>query len=253
MVDWLSQHKNDFIAELLELPDDWLDLIEPYLNSDSGKASLKRISEFLEGQKGSFHPPLTQALAPFHRVSVKDIRVVIVGHYPYPRPAHATGLPFSNPPEASMAFSVRTIFEAVINDVGGSMPTSGCLEHLPSQGVFLINRKFTTGRTYEEFPQGHTDVGWEHFSRAIVYLIAKKIPKAAFLLWGKPAQEVTRWIGGDHLVLSTTHPSFKPKNRINPFLECRHFSTTNRFLQNNNLGPEIRWLSDNVILDEVPF
>ena len=39
MVDWISHHKNDFIAELLGLPDDWLDLIEPYLNSDSGKAS----------------------------------------------------------------------------------------------------------------------------------------------------------------------------------------------------------------------
>ena len=228
--------------ELRKLNDDWKELLAPYLASTSGIDAITKIDNYLANQCFDFHPPRKEFLRPFKLISVKDVRVVIVGHYPYPNSFHATGLPFSNPKSVPMAFSVKNIFQAIINDVGGIMPDNGCLEHLPPQGVLLINRKFTTSSNFEKFSKGHSDIGWEHFSRAIIYLLSNKLRQAAFLLWGSSAKEISRWIGSNHLVLKSTHPSFNPPEESNPFLRCQHFSKANAFISENNLGTKIDWL-----------
>lgn len=161
----MAHHEMSILSnEIDSLPSDWKHLLQPYLESNTGKQNINNLNEFLFKQGTSFHPKAERMLAPFHSLAVHQIRCVIVGHYPYPKPYHATGLPFSNPKSATMALSVRTIYEAILNDIGGNMPSNGSLEHLPPQGVLLINRKFTTGKSYDEYPQGHSGVGWEHFS-----------------------------------------------------------------------------------------
>ena len=222
--------------------DDWKELLDPYLASASGVDAVTKIDDYLLSKCFDFHPPRKEILRPLNLVSVKNIRVIIVGHYPYPKSSHATGLPFSNPKSIAMALSVKNIFQAIINDVGGIMPDSGCLEYLPPQGVLLINRKFTTSSNFAKFPQGHSDIGWEHFSRAIIYLLSKKLPRVTFLMWGNSAKEASKWIKPSHLVLNSTHPSFNPPDGDNPFLRCRHFSRANAFISEHNLGNKIDWL-----------
>ena len=144
------------------LPYDWLELLKPYLVSERGKRTIAQLDNFLGSQVGHFHPDEHMMFVPFHSIAVQKIKVVIVGHFPYPKASHTTGLPFSNPRQCPMALSVQNIYKSIINDVGGRMPIHGNLEHLPSQGVFLLNRKFTTGYPYKTFPNGHTGVGWEN-------------------------------------------------------------------------------------------
>ena len=231
--------------QIKSLPEDWLELLDPYLISEKGKNTVAQLDTFLDSQKGHFHPNEQKMLAPFHSVSVQQIKVVIVGHFPYPKAQHTTGLPFSNPRNFPMALSVQNIFKSIISDLGGKMPVHGNLEHLPKQGVFLLNRKFTTGYPYKTFPKGHTGVGWENFSAAVIYLLSKKIDNAVFLLWGVSAGEAQRWIEKRHLTLRSNHPSYSPKNGKNPFLNCKHFSATNNFLLSNNKAPCIDWLPNN--------
>lgn len=238
---------------LNSLPNDWLELFKPYLDSEKGQDIIKKIDDYLEVQRGNFHPVADKILAPFHSVPVERVKVVIVGHFPYPNPAHVTGLPFSNPINIPMAKSVKNIYRAILRDIGGIMPAHGSLEHLPPQGVLLINRKFTTGPVYNDFPKGHSNIGWEHFSAAVVHLLSKRLPETVFLLWGKPAGELANMqrrlntglcepiIDERHLILTSTHPSYDPPFE-NPFLMCRHFSLTNDFLRENGRLPEIDWL-----------
>ena len=94
---------------LNSLPDDWLELFKPYLDSEKGQDIIKKIDDYLEVQRGNFHPVADKILAPFHSVSVERVKVVIVGHFPYPNPIHVTGLPFSNPINVPMAKSLKNI------------------------------------------------------------------------------------------------------------------------------------------------
>jgi len=158
---------------LNSLPDDWLELFKPYLESKKGQGIITKIDGYLEVQRDNFYPVADRILASFHSVSVERVKVVIVGHFPYPNPVHVTGLPFSNPINIPTAKSVENIFRAILRDIGEIMPIHGNLEYLPPQGVLLINRKFTAGPRYNDFPKGHSNIGWEHFSAAVVHLLSK--------------------------------------------------------------------------------
>jgi uracil-DNA glycosylase len=230
--------------ELRKLNDDWLELLKPFIDSKYGMEVISQIDEHLIREAPDFHPTKKQLLRPFHSVAVNDIKVIIVGHYPYPQKRHASGLPFSNPKNQDMAVSIKNVFKAITADVGGKFPQTGCLEHLPPQGVFLINRKFTTGSNTSRFRDGHANIGWEHFSKAVITLLGEKLDKAAFLLWGKLAKESAEWINKRHIVLKACHPS-KPAPSAAlapPFLTCHHFSQTNKFISDFGLGREISWL-----------
>jgi len=85
------------------LPCDWLELLKPYLTSERGKRTIAQLDNFLMSQVGCFHPNQHKMFAPFHSISVQKIKVVIVGHFPYPKASHTTGLPFSNPTQTSMS------------------------------------------------------------------------------------------------------------------------------------------------------
>ena len=119
------------------------------------------------------------------------------------------------------------------------MPSNGCLEHWPKQGILLLNRKFTVDKKTKK--TGHTDIGWEDFSAAIIRALSKQHGNLIFLLWGSPAKQVKTEIDANrHAILETRHPSAQDKY-LEEFLNCRHFSQTNEFLQLNGKTP-IDWL-----------
>ena len=228
-------------CELKKLSQDWHDLLAPQLGDDFDDPIIRRIDDFLSRIHPHFFPPKENLLKPFHSVSVEDIRVVIVGNCPYPWDKQATGLPFSSPPGIKMGKSVEIIFRAIINNIGGKMPSSGCLEHLPPQGVFLINRKFTNADGGDE----HCGVGWEEFSETVIYLLSKKLESSVFMLWGKPAKELSVCIDDTkHSVLLECHPANKYKWTTPPFVKCEHFSQANKILAENGRGEAIKWLKN---------
>lgn len=229
-------------SEIAKLDSDWLSLLQPYLNAAKGRKTIQNLDRFLASQLGYFHPKTKDILRPLRLVAVKDVRLIIVGHYPYPQSSQTTGLPFSNPEQCNISPSVENIFKAIQFDVGGELPGNGSLEYLPPQGVLLLNRKFTTGQKQKIFPKGHSNVGWEEFSNAIIYLLANHLQPSPFLLWGQTAKLSEKWINKKHLILTSTHPSFCPEDEENPFLTCKHFSKANAFLKAQNNQPPISWL-----------
>ena len=251
-------------CELKKLNQDWRDLLAPCLGENFDDDIVKRIDKFLSSEHPNFYPPKENMLKPFRNVSVEDIRVVIVGNCPYPCDKQATGLPFSSPPDSEKGKSVKCIFKAMIVDIYGinhndekmldeKMPNSGCLEYLPPQGVFLINRKFTVASDGKE----HEDNVWEEFSKAVICLLSKKLDSSVFMLWGGPAKKLRDCIDKNkHLRLEAYHPaaplhrSYKDvdQDRINYVdqdLICRkHFSQANDYLEKKGRGKPINWLNN---------
>jgi uracil-DNA glycosylase len=159
--------------------------------------------------------------------SPNAVRVVILGQDPYPTPGHATGLAFSVPAElAKLPPSLRNIFKEMREDLGCA-PATGALAHWARQGVLLLN---TALSVEPGGAGGHARWGWD-------VLVAQVLERAAatpcaFLLWGAHAQKVAApFIGPDHLVIETAHPSplaarrgffgSRPFGRVNDWLAAR--------------------------------
>jgi uracil-DNA glycosylase len=126
----------------------------------------------------------------FELVQPEDVRLVIIGQDPYPRPGDATGLAFCSlqgiPP------SMRTVYKAFETHLPGfSRPKIADLEPWARQGVLLLNTALTV-RLGEI--GSHMKVGWQEWTRGVVRALyrqrldAGRVPPVAWL-WGKPAQE----------------------------------------------------------------
>jgi uracil-DNA glycosylase len=164
-----------------------------------------------------------------------DIRVLIVGQDPYPTPGHAMGLSFSVAPDVRpIPRSLQNIFRELIDDVGGSAPSSGDLSPWADHGVLLLNRVLTVtpGK-----PASHRGKGWEAVTaQAISALVAREKPLVA-ILWGRDAQSLTPTLGATP-VIASVHPS--PLSASGGFFGSKPFSRTNTHLA--HLGaPPIDW------------
>jgi uracil-DNA glycosylase len=114
-----------------------------------------------------------------------DVKVVVFGQDPYPRPGHATGLAFSA--GHGKPVSLRRIFEILKADrPGWQPPERWLLDGWARQGVLMLNTVLTVevglgGRAHELW------LAIAHFR----YCPRAGEPREApptFLLWGKPAQ-----------------------------------------------------------------
>jgi len=227
--------------EIEKLPVCWRESLAPYIRTPKIKCAINNLNNFLSENFYDFHPSSKKLLLPMHLTKLDSVKVVIVGHYPYPNKAAATGLPFSAPKGIKAPLSAQRIYQSMVNDFGGDLPNHGNFDHLPSQGVLLLNRKMTTGRVFRNNPNGHSDVGWEQFSLAIIEMLSNKLPKVVFLLWGAAARQVKPELSKRHLILEAPHPSSRFGYGAEEFLHCRHFSKTNEFIVKNGIGEEIKW------------
>lgn len=126
----------------------------------------------------------------FELVDPKDVRLVIVGQDPYPRPGDATGLAFCSlkgiPP------SMRNVYKAFETHLPGfARPRIADLEPWAKQGVLLLNTALTV-RLGEI--GSHMKVGWQDWTQGIVRALYRMRidagqPVPVAWLWGKPAQE----------------------------------------------------------------
>ncbi len=168
---------------------------------------------------------------PFDRV-----KVVIIGQDPYHGPGQAHGLSFSVSAGVPPPPSLQNIFKELESDLGLRRPSHGDLTHWAKQGVFLLNASLTV-RAGE--PMSHAQIGWTRFTDATIQALAEKRERLVFLLWGKFAQEKSKFIDPNrHLILKAAHPS--PLSAHNGFLGCRHFSQTNAYLVAHRIDP-IDW------------
>jgi uracil-DNA glycosylase len=115
-------------------------------------------------------------------------------------------------------------------------PAHGNLEKWTHQGVFLLNAILTVEAAS---PASHQGKGWEEFTNAVISTLSNKREGLIFLLWGKYAHNKEVLIDErKHHILKAPHPS--PFSAHTGFLGCKHFSTSNRLLEQQGQSP-IDW------------
>ena len=216
--------------------------------NDSWKAPLKeefeqpyfeQIVGFLKKEKQAgkvIYPPGNLIFNAFEHTPFDKVKVVILGQDPYHNPGQAQGLCFSVPRGVPAPPSLVNIYKEIKEDLGLPVPDHGNLEAWADRGVLLINAALTVEA---HKANSHSNIGWHHFTDAVIRKVSEEKKHVVFLLWGRFAQGKETLIDtSKHLVLKAAHPS--PLSAYNGFFGCKHFSKTNAWLQEQGLKP-IDW------------
>lgn len=189
-----------------------------------------------EKQEGRvIFPPGGRIFRAFELTPLDQVKVVILGQDPYHGYGQAMGLSFSVPEGVPAPPSLVNIFKEIESDLGIHMSGSPDLEPWAHQGVLLLNAILTV-RSGE--PASHSRIGWQEFTDAVIRTVSDRCDGVVFMLWGNFARSKRDLIDtGRHHVLEAAHPS--PLAR-GAFFGCRHFSTANRLLIQENKEP-INW------------
>ncbi len=152
-----------------------------------------------------------------------DVKVVVFGQDPYPKPGHADGLAFSA--GHGKPASLRRIFEVLAADRPGFQPPGVWkLDGWARQGVLLLNPTLTieVGHT-----GSHMNCGWQALTSEVVKVLCQRERPPVFLLWGGKAQaffEQARPAGAAVRHLATRHPSYDLQHQF--MSEGSHFLQT---------------------------
>lgn len=139
-------------------------------------------------------------------VAPREVRVVILGQDPYPKPGQADGLAFSA--GQGKPASLRRIFQVLAADRPGFVPPSVWkLDAWARQGVLLLNPTLTieVGRI-----GSHMECGWQVLTSEIAQYLSGCDEPPFFLLWGARAQaffDAASAPGEAVQTLRTRHPS----------------------------------------------
>lgn len=215
----------------IELESSWLEFLE----SEFDKEYMKNLCSFLMGEKQKkkvIYPKNTEWFNALNTTPLSRVKVVILGQDPYHGPGQAHGLCFSVQPGVKPPPSLQNIYKEIRSDFGleENPFKNGCLESWAKQGVLLLNSVLTVEKSKAASHQGR---GWEKFTDRIIEIIATERHQCVFMLWGSYAQKKGAHIDSQkHLVLKASHPS--PLSAHRGFLDCRHFSRCNNYLEANN-------------------
>lgn len=149
-------------------------------------------------------PTESLVMRAFKEVPFHDVRVVILGQYPYNN-GLATGLAF-DAPKRSMTPALRIIIKEILADVGtfsGESNVLSYLEHLPPQGVLLLNSSLTA-------PEGKVEahrVLWREFIEEVVKALQQR-DNIVWVLWGRSVQNFSKgFTNKTHKVVEGANPS----------------------------------------------
>jgi uracil-DNA glycosylase len=135
-----------------------------------------------------------------------DVKVVVFGQDPYPKPGHADGLAFSS--GQGKPASLRRIFQVLAADRPGfQLPALWALDAWARQGVLLLNPTLSIEVGHIG---SHLECGWQALTSEIVEVLCRRDGPPVFLLWGSKAQQFydqAAPVGTAAQVLRTRHPS----------------------------------------------
>ena len=197
------------------------------IEDEFSKTYFRKLQEFVDTERTQHRvfPDAGDVYRAFELTPLQDLRVLILGQDPYHDDDQAHGLSFSVRHGMKLPPSLRNIFKELHSDLGITPPSHGCLEAWARQGVMLLNRVLTV-RAHQS--HSHRAKGWEEFTSRIIQAINQQ-SHVAFVLWGKPAQEIAGTIDDRHLVIESPHPS--PLSAYRGFFGSRPFSRINSFLK----------------------
>jgi uracil-DNA glycosylase len=219
----------------IRLEASWKKRLEPEFSQEY----MVGLREFLLERKRAnaiIYPPGDRIFNALNSTPFDKVRVVILGQDPYHGPGQAHGLCFSVRLGVPTPPSLTNILKEIESDLGIPLPDHGYLKHWAEQGVLLLNAVLTVERGRAGAHQGK---GWEQFTDQVIRLLNAERDGLVFLLWGNYALKKGSFIDRSrHLVLAAPHPS--PLSATRGFFGCRHFSRTNKWLEERGLEP-IDW------------
>jgi uracil-DNA glycosylase len=209
------------------------------LGAEFEQPYMQELRAFLLAEKRrgvQIYPEAANWFAAFRATPFDKVKVVILGQDPYHGPGQAHGLCFSVPPGVPPPPSLLNIFAELERDLGLARPAHGCLSHWAEQGVLLLNSVLTVEQGRAASHQGR---GWERFTDRVVEVLNARREHLVFLLWGSYAERKGRIVDRSrHLVLVSPHPS--PLSAYRGFIGNGHFSSANRYLEQNGQSP-VEW------------
>ena len=170
---------DDLPAAFASLPETWRRALVGWT-----PAAERAVVDAVRGVSGEREIAPPDPFRALRMLAPEEVRVVVFGQDPYPRPGHATGLAFSA--GHGKPVSLRRIFEVLKADrPGWQPPERWVLDSWASQGVLMLNPVLTV----EIGVAGsHMNCGWQALTSEIVRILAQMRNPPVFLLWGKPAQ-----------------------------------------------------------------
>jgi uracil-DNA glycosylase len=216
------------------IEESWKELLKDEFEAEY----FSQLKDFLIEEKKHYtiFPPGKLIFNAYDKTPVDNVKVVILGQDPYHGEGQAHGLCFSvqsgvNPPP-----SLINIFKELKDDLGMVIPNHGNLEKWANQGVLLLNATLTVRSNQA---RSHFNKGWEHFTDSTIKKISNYKVHLVFILWGNDAKAKESLIDSSkHLILKAAHPS--PFSASYGFFGCRHFSKTNKYLEEHGIKP-IDW------------
>jgi uracil-DNA glycosylase len=212
----------------------WAAALEP------ARGDIARMGDFLRAEIAAgrgYLPRGEQVLRAFNQ-PFDEVKVLIVGQDPYPKPGHPVGLSFSvDPAVRPIPGSLRNIFREYCDDLGYPAPATGDLTPWAAAGVLLLNRVLTVE---PHKPGSHKGKGWEAVTEQAIRALERRHaagrPLVA-ILWGRDARNLAP-ILGDVPRIESAHPS--PMVKYGDFFGSRPFSRANEIL--TRLGvPPVDW------------
>ena len=221
------------------ISNDWLEPLTPEFKKPYYKSLYENVKK--EYKEHVIYPPADDIFNAFDFTPLNSVKMVIIGQDPYHEPGQAHGLCFSVKPGVKTPPSLVNIYKELQDDLGLYIPNNGYLEKWARQGVLMLNNVLTV-RAHQA--ASHAGIGWEQFTDAVIDILNKQDRPIVFLLWGSPAaKKCAKLNNPNHLILKAPHPS--PLSAYRGFFGCKHFSTTNKFLQEKGLAP-IDWQIENI-------
>ena len=195
---------------------------------------LARLEEELAARRAAGEevlPAPEHVLRAFTR-PLDDVRVLLLGQDPYPRPGHAVGLAFSVAPHVRpLPPTLRNLLKELSADTGAPVPSSGDLSPWADRGVLLLNRVLTV-RAGDS--GSHRRLGWERVTDAAVRALAQRGGPLVSVLWGRDAQTAAPLLSGTE-VITGVHPS--PLSASRGFHGSRPFSAVDAALSAQGAAP----------------
>ncbi|HET6784994.1 MAG TPA: uracil-DNA glycosylase, partial [Erysipelotrichaceae bacterium] len=132
---------------------------ENFLKREFKEDYFIQLSDFLKEAylTRTIYPKRDDVFNAFAYAKYEELKVVIIGQDPYHQPQQAHGLCFSVNPGIMIPPSLKNIYKELSDDMGCSMPETGCLIPWAKQGVLLLNSILTVE---DSKPLSHQNKGW---------------------------------------------------------------------------------------------
>lgn len=188
---------------------DWADLLKSFILSEE----FEKIIEFLITQSSDddkFTPPLKDIFNAFETCNLKDLKIVLIGGYPFLNPAYCDGIAYSHPSSCKRWHNINRCFRKTLGIKNFN------LSFLAKQGILMINNPLTTSTKRESLM--HLKA-WKPFIVFLIDMLKTKYPDMTWILLEQGVQ-LSPLLKGQNVIkcLSVSEPSKEYESSISKIL-----------------------------------